>query len=571
MLKQEKVFSHRSADRRIVGLHRQYRLHDADYRRHIECFYIALGTPVALSCYMLFVAGEYDQLVLKELNPFDYVEGTRFRDDFAAVSLLRKSASVKTSFNKRAEALLGFTTAEENCKDANIRIKTGAFSGLTPEDFSVIQLQRRKIASILADINIDEVLDNCNWGPGSTLSLRGSDVSGSRKFHTERDITRDAYDLFGDVFSKAYPLWDGFKEVRFQTGNKIVTVPKNAKTDRTIAIEPGLNVWIQLGFGKSIRKRLGRAGFNLNSDLKNQRGAYLGSVNGSLATVDFKAASDTIAIELVRSLLPERWFACLDAARSHYYTLNGVTHRSEKFSTMGNGFTFELESLIFVTLALAICQASNLDDTGVSIFGDDLILPPEGVAQLIRICSYYGLTVNQSKSFSTGPFRESCGSYYFAGLDVKPLFLKKAVNSAKDVYRFANGVRVFAHRVTRETGILGCDGRFRALWRTLANSVPEALKLMGPLSAGDACFSSNIEESRAGRHKDGWEGFTFAGCPTVALCTTNDSLGHLLARLNRPSGDISFGNDVPLRAKTKIVFKKRMFVALWYDLGSWIP
>jgi len=351
-----------------------------------------------------------------------------------------------------------------------------------------------------------------------------------------------------------------------QIGNKVVTVPKNAKTDRTIAIEPGLNTWIQLGIGRQIRNRLRSAGFNLDSDLKNQRQAYLGSIGHEVATVDFKAASDTIAIETVRLLLPPRWFLVLDAARSHYYTLDGVTHRAEKFSTMGNGFTFELESLIFVSLALALCEFHGCDDSCVSVFGDDLILPSECVSDLTSVCSYLGFTINSEKSFISGPFRESCGTYYFAGSDVKPMFLKQRPDRLCDVIRLCNAVRELSHRRGFN---LFCDASFKALWSLCVSLVPKDLRLFGPRSAGDAVISSNIEDCTSVKLlKDGHEGFSFLGRPTVAIESESDSRGLLLARLHRPSRDMAYHNHVAIRARTRTV-EKRMRTHLWYNYGSW--
>lgn len=561
--------------RDFARVSQRYRLHASDNRGAIEHFYISLNTPVALSCLMLYRAGEYDQLVSKEVHPSQYLDGEAFRDDFAAISFLRKNSSLQTTFDRRAVALEAFKEAENQCKVVNGRLKNPVSSEfLKPEDVAVLHALPRKIDKILGSFDIDRVLDMSSWGPGSTLSINGSGVSSSHKFDLECDITRDAYDLFGPVMKAAYPLWENLHKPQFQVGNKIVTVPKNAKTDRTIAIEPGLNTWIQLGIGRAVRRRLRLAGYNLDSDLKNQRGAYVGSIDGSLATVDFKAASDTISVELVKFLLPPLWFEVLDAARSHFYTLDKVIHRSEKFSTMGNGFTFELESLIFLVVALAICQENDVDDSHVSIFGDDLVLPVECIPQLTRICSHLGFTINNQKSFSTGSFRESCGSYYFAGLDVKPIFLKKDLTSVKDIFRLANSVRLLAHR---RCNYNGCDDRFVHTWHHIVRLCPEELRFKGPISAGDATISVNITEVEARRHPDGWEGFIFPGLPTVAVTLERESSGLLLAKLHSMSrnpfrsGDRLEGNNVSLRAKTKTIFKKRMFVSLWYDLGCWIP
>ncbi|DAD52273.1 TPA_asm: RNA-directed RNA polymerase [ssRNA phage SRR6960799_16] len=552
----------------ILKANRAYRLHPADNRRVVQSFYSSLDTPVSLSCFLLYKYEEYDQLVSKEVDPRNYMDPASFRDDFAAISFMRKNASVKTSFDRKQAALDTFKGGEESCKLTNERVRSYLQGRLKiGSGEAYLNSMIRKIERILGRFDVDTVLDTCNWGPGVTLSVKGDDTSGSHKFDIDRDITKDAHALYGELLSRAYPTWLGNDtEWNFREGNKVLTVPKNAKTDRTIAVEPGLNSWIQLGIGKLIRKRLRSASFDLNTDLKNQRGAYLGSINDLLATVDFKAASDTISTEVVRLLLPPTWFSALDAARSKIYNLSGTKHWSEKFSTMGNGFTFELESLIFVSLALAICEVMGVDDSNVSVFGDDLILPSECVEELTVMCAFLGFTVNAQKSYSRGPFRESCGCYFFNGIDVKPLFNKKDLVYVKDVFRMANAIRLLA---ARHDSCGGCDRRFRRCWSLLTHLLPEPLRLFGERSGGDACIHSNFDECNPRKLDHGHEGFYYSGLVSIPISIHKDSLGLLLSRLKLMSRDGEYNNLVSLRSRTRIVFKRTLRVARWCDFGSW--
>lgn len=556
-----------SKAKELVALAQRFRLHPAENSRVIERLYSSINTPIALSCYLLYKHGEFDQLVNKEIHPDQYNDPLRFRDDFAAVSLLRKNGSLKTTIDRKEVALAGFKAAEVRCKESNDRIKTYLRTGqIYPGGEYQLNAVIRKIDRILGSFDIDKVVDNCCWGPGVSHLVKGTDTSGARKFDVERGITQDAYRLFGPVMEKAFPQWDAWTKPEFAVGNHIITVPKNAKTDRTIAIEPGLNTWIQLGIGKSIRRRLRFAGYNLDSDLKNQRGAFVGSLDDSLATIDFRAASDTIAREVVELLLPYEWFVPLNAARSQNYILDKDVRRAEKFSTMGNGFTFELESLIFLACALAVCETLGLDDTAVSVFGDDIILPSEAVAEYTALVGFLGFEINKQKSFSVGPFRESCGSYYFNGVDVKPFFIKKDLIYVKDLFRLANAIRYLAH--VHNFGC-GCDARYRSVWSLVIYCLPERLRLFGPVSAGDAVIHRNLDEVTARKPQTGWCGYIYTGLPEVPINIEKSSLGLLLARLHRPSRDMPYGNNVPLRARTRMVAKTNMFVHSWYDFGPW--
>lgn len=575
MLKQSPIGRHLNAAQQMLANMRAFRLHPSDNTKVIQSFFIALDTPLSLSCYLMHKYQENDQLVSKELNPSDYESPEKFRDDFAAVSFLRKHATLKTSFDRKKNALNTFWEFESACKSTNEFLRYNLrYQRKTDIDENILSYVIRKIDRILGNFCIDTVLDRGAFGPGVTLSVKGEATSQAHKFDVDRDITAHALSLYGPVLAAAYPNWIGndFK-YNIVKGNKICTVPKNAKTDRTIAIEPGMNSWIQKGIGSLIRMRLRRAGFNLNSDLKNQRGAYLGSVDGQLATIDFRAASDTLSREVVRTLLPPDWYTALDCARSHYFTIDSSSHFSEKFSTMGNGFTFELESLIFVAIGLAICESHGLDDSGVSIFGDDLIVPSVIVEELNQFCKSLGFTVNTQKSFSSGYFRESCGSYYFRGLDVKPIFLKKDLNHVKDVYRLANAIRGLSHRRAFSSG---CDNRLRSIWSLCVHQLPQSLRLYGPVFAGDAAIHVNkdelppqyLEALEKGK-PPGWEGYVYSGLPSIAVNMDLGTHGLLLSRLHRAS-EMEYGNSISLRARTKTLFKKRMFVNQWNDLGPWV-
>ena len=143
-------------------------------------------------------------------------------------------------------------------------------------------------------------------------------------------------------------------EPRFVNGNVMFTVPKNSEIDRCACKEPDLNMFLQKGFGNQIRYLLKKkAGVDLNNQLINRELARVGSVDGSLMTVDLSSASDSVTSALVGRLLPPDWFWYLDLVRSPVTMIDGEVHLNEMFSSMGNGFTFELESLLFYAITRA--------------------------------------------------------------------------------------------------------------------------------------------------------------------------------------------------------------------------
>lgn len=214
------------------------------------------------------------------------------------------------------------------------------------------------------------------------------------------------------------------------------------------------------------------------------------SVSGSHATIDLTLASDTIAYQLVRALLPPLWFRLLDSCRSPFTLFKGRWVRLEKFSSMGNGFTFELETLIFAALASAACGARIGHD--LLVYGDDIICPVDGASMVIRVLELFGFIPNRSKTFVTGSFRESCGGDYFSGVAVRPVFLKKVRTHPCDWIALHN-------ELFRWSGSFPNFGMARVL-RHIRGQVPVHLRFPGPSGLGD-----NLFHTRFGKPKFRWE------------------------------------------------------------------
>jgi hypothetical protein len=135
--------------------------------------------------------------------------------------------------------------------------------------------------------------------------------------------------------------------------------------------------------------------------------------------------------------LPDDWYNLLDDLRVKSTIVDGEVHELEMFSSMGNGFTFELESLIFWALAHSVKRFSRCRGT-VSVYGDDIIVPCRIARRLARIFSWLGFKVNSKKSNWTGSFRESCGKHYYKGFDVTPFFIREPIRKKTDIVRVLN-------------------------------------------------------------------------------------------------------------------------------------
>lgn len=548
---------------------------DAVTKQYVYEFCRSLNCPRALTVWLLFKYEEHDQLVSLEVNPLDYDReiGSSFRDSLAATKLLSKATFLKTSFNLKEEARKTFLKAEQVCKETNRRIIRGSYSD--PRTHSVILTACRKINFVLTPFSANEFVDSCDWGPGASVLVKRREATGPNKYLIDSSITSRALNFIQPWFHAAYPLWFEriVKERGFRTvaGNKVVTVPKNAKTDRTIAIEPGLNLWFQKGIGTMIRRRLSRVGIDLNRGQDHHgRLANLGSKTNHLATVDFSCASDTIAKELIPELVCGEWLHLLQAFRSSTGVLDtGEEFSYEKFSSMGNGYTFELESLIFWAIAAACCDILGIEGS-VSTYGDDVILPAGAFDMYVSVTKDLGFEVNVKKSYSTSYYRESCGSHYYYGDNVKPIYQKEPLNDKTAVLKAANSVRRLSHR----HGYFGCDKRFLRCWQFLS-------RILGPKvpriseGYGDLGLVCNIDEAGpVVRARFGLEGFYVRIWAAIARREIVEHEGLLLFRLKSIGGSdtstsLAFGNEVPLPLRTNHS-RTRMLVHRWVDLGDWV-
>lgn len=452
-----------------------------DASERMEKVFFALckncDTPVALGAWLRFKYGEHEQLARFGIHPKSYrsdcffdAAGERFRRDYLVSSYLSKYKGLKTGIDTAQEAISAFKQAEDRCREVNRRLRT--LRGKPTRFEPIILLAQRKIAYVLGDHTCVTSKD-CGWGPGATFSLHGRKARLDNKMREKRiSVTRATLPLAQSVIgsdihwvrSRGIPadgpctlLSSEFEVVR---GNRLETVPKNSKTDRCIAIEPTANIFLQKAVGKHIRRGLLHAGVDLNSQTRNQILSQAG-VRLGLATVDLKSASDLVTKEAVFELLPYDWAILLERLRSPCYLYDGIWTEYSKHSSMGNGYTFELESVIFYGLAWACTVHNGLEACNVSVYGDDIILPSAAAGDLFEVLDHFGFVVNKEKSFVDGDFRESCGKHYFRGRDVTPIYQKEVPDVLAEVYRLANRLRRAAYG--SGAGVVS-DSLYRSAW-----------------------------------------------------------------------------------------------------------
>lgn len=451
-----------------------------------------------------------------EVDPLKYSSSGSFADDYMLSEVLSKYPFKIPGVDREAVALAKFKDSEQQCSLANETVGVNTWlssyhdSGRSVSWHAVIETARLKVLHLLGSFSWNQVEVHCNFGPGASTSLLRNRSDAFYKFGSKPDVTEDCM-LLGWAAVYRQPAWfesltgsrpqghwvDDFARFppeqifNLVPGSRITTVPKNAKTNRVIAIEPDLNMYLQKGIGAAIRRRLRRAGIDLNDQTHNQRLAREGSLTGELATIDFSSASDTICKELVELLIPPDWLVALKQVRSPVGDLpDGSRVAFSKFSSMGNGFTFELESMIFYAIASAVLDLCGVKGV-VSVYGDDLIAPSsqESERALKWAFGRAGFTINDRKSHFHGPFRESCGKHYFRGDDVTPFYIRHEINNVWDVYAVANKMRRWARMSW------GLDPRIKRAYESIVDAIPSDLRYRIPEGYGDVGLVVDFDEA----------------------------------------------------------------------------
>lgn len=477
--------------------------------------YDAIGTNLSLKLKEALLVGDVVTIATCRVNPRDYVSPPEYFLDVQAASFLRKYEDL-ASLGKNPNDLEELTKreffrAEQQCKDTNGFITMFAEGKSSPIDRRVSEIIRRAqwiIKQALKDVPSVSKLP-LRFGPGTTSACTGDSVTIADKLVAYPELTLDSLPYIAamkssrvwcDLIRTAHPtsvynlrlVTDDYgNEVflgcdiapKLVRGNRFTAVPKDATINRGICIEPHTLSALQLAAGALITDALARLGIVKDAQqVVNRRFASFGAQRG-FATVDLKAASDTIAYEIVKLLLPWDWFEFLASLRSQETYINGEWIECEKFSSMGNGFTFELETLLFYALSRSVSDVINGENNSpVCTYGDDIIIADNCSELLTKVLDFCGFTVNHSKSFWNGPFRESCGSDFFDGHDVRPFYLKESPTHASDWYRIANGIA----RSDRRYSDLGFTPlKFGPAWLRCVNNVPKPARLFGPEGYGD--------------------------------------------------------------------------------------
>jgi len=346
-------------------------------------------------------------------------------------SIIRKWIPRDTT-NADKAALDSFTSANTRCREWRYRPDNELIHQIIGETQRILDDFLHPNGQPLVQSYFD-LLKSGRPGPGVSVGAKGT--SYYTKYFASPLTTTSEY-LYEEY--KRYSAWIPFLSDaechRYEqigrpsivSGSRCSFVPKTSATSRMICIEPSLNMYYQLGLAHFIEERL-KTYFRIDLSTQpsvNHRLSRLGSIDGSFATIDLSSASDSISLRLCEMLFPKWFFELLLTLRSHTTEIDGKTSALYMLSTMGNGFTFPIQTLIFAALVKAVYSVSQIDGES-SVFGDDIICKAEAFQRVILSLKTLGFTVNPNKTFFEGGFRESCGADWLLGQPVRPVFVRK--------------------------------------------------------------------------------------------------------------------------------------------------
>lgn len=290
---------------------------------------------------------------------------------------------------------------------------------------------------LLEDLN--DIFMSGRSGPGASLFARGQDFYS--KFYTSpHSCSSRLSDVWSFLIRRNQGFWfdqgQDF-QVREVNHNKLGFVNKNVDIARTTCTEPFANMWMQLGIGSLIEDRLAEMwGINLSTQPDMNRAMALdASFSGQFSTIDLESASDSLSLKMLKELLPPKFWWFLEFTRSEGCLLpNQQIVPLQMVGTMGNGYTFPLQTMLFCSVVRAVYRYLDIkiqshgkaSSRNHAVFGDDIIVLAGKATRLtVQILGLLGFVVNSTKSFVEGPFRESCGVDGYNGINVRPVYIKR--------------------------------------------------------------------------------------------------------------------------------------------------
>lgn len=371
---------------------------------------------------------------------------------------------VDPQIDREREAIATWLWCEERCRKLNKKfdlLEEYFLQGETQRSPYHREMGRMRLAIqfvLGTEPPLDDITECAYYGPGSTTDVKGAEVHYVRKLEAEECVS-SCVELASKSMVHDKAIWehlglnaeyshlpsarDGFiRLMQERLASKIVTaddlmfVHKNIATKRSICAQPTASGSVQLGIHVVVARLLSeKAGVDLSDQGWNQKLASQGSRQWEdrdpYCTLDKENASALLCKSLPRVLFPPAWYKILMRTRTpNYKPVRGMFDPPrnevpyEMYGGMGNGTTFCIQTLVFWAGAFATSGCKKVEDfvesRSYAVYGDDVVLRKGHAKKYMQLMQYLGFRFNKKKTFTDGPFRESCGADFYAGVYVRP-------------------------------------------------------------------------------------------------------------------------------------------------------
>ena len=316
------------------------------------------------------------------------------------------------------EAIEKFRATQERCASP---LK------VTSSTYLVLRRARRIAREILGEYDKAEHQHRCRFGKRACLGtpyqeayldtkLMSSPFTGSTKHIAWFRDCMQQDEILNDIWMTS------LNDLRVRAAEclQYACVPKSYKAFRGMMPDTLAGSFYTAGLGRVLQDRLKTRGLNIQVlQEKHKVLAKHASVTRKLVTADLSSASDSITLELLRRILPSKWYRAVTYGRARYVLIKGEKVLLSSIVTMGLGITFPLQTLIFYCLLKAIGELLG-GRHFVSVYGDDLIYSRHMHKYVVKVFPQIHLILNEDKTYVKDHFRESCGGDYYRGVDVRP-------------------------------------------------------------------------------------------------------------------------------------------------------
>lgn len=240
--------------------------------------------------------------------------------------------------------------------------------------------------------------------------------------------------------------------------SKLLFVPKNVKTARSICMEPTPYMYFQQHYAAVLTHMINTSYLSnivtIHDQTPNQIWSEYGSWSGNVDTIDLSSASDSVRLDVVKDIFPKHILFFLLATRtSKVLTPDSRIRSVKKYAPMGSALCFPVQCIIYSAIVvqaslaylynkdiwyrfspgeianylrsvgrLGTYQVSPIRLEPPRVYGDDIICDSRVTENVLHVLRSLGFSPNDSKSFrGSQSFRESCGKFYWEGCDVTPV------------------------------------------------------------------------------------------------------------------------------------------------------